>query len=116
MPYSLDLRQKVISYVENGGRVTEATKVFGIGRSTIYRWLNRKELAATKVARRQRKFDWKALEKDVQENPDTKLVDRAKKFAVDPSGIFSAMKKMKITRKKKELRYRERNPKERINY
>ena len=38
MPYSLDLRQKVINYVENGGRVTEATKVFGIGRSTIYRW------------------------------------------------------------------------------
>ena len=66
------------------------------------------------MCRRQRKLDGKALEKDLQENPDTKLRDRAQKFAVDPSAIFYAMKRMKITRKKKGLRYRERNPKERI--
>jgi transposase len=49
MAYSLDLRQKVIDYIENGGRVTKAPQVFGIRRASIYRWLERKELVATKV-------------------------------------------------------------------
>ena len=105
-----------MSYIENGGKITEAAKVFGIGRATIYRWLNRQELEATKVERRQRKLDWEALERDVEENPDAKLIDRAKKFGVHPSAICYALKKIKITRKKKELRYRERNRGERMKY
>ena len=34
MPYSLDLREKVINLVENGGKITEAAHIFGIGRAT----------------------------------------------------------------------------------
>lgn len=100
MPYSLDLRQKVVTYLENGGSVTEAAKVFRIGRASIYRWLNRTQLEATQVKRRQRKLDWSALEKDVKENPDARLIDRAKKFGVHPSAICYALKKLKVTRKK----------------
>ena len=37
MPYSLELRQKVINLVENGGTITEAAHTFGIGRASIYR-------------------------------------------------------------------------------
>jgi transposase len=55
---------------------------------------------ATKVKRRKRKLDWKALENDVKENPDARLIDRAKKFGVRPSAISYALKEMKITRKK----------------
>ena len=100
MSYSLDFRQKVISYIENGGKVTKAAKIFEIGRATIYRWLNRQNLEATKVERRKRKLDWKALEKDVQLHPDARLIERAKKFGVHPSAISHALKKMKITRKR----------------
>lgn len=100
MPYSLDLRQKVVTYLENGGSVTEAAKVFRIGRASIYRWLNRTQLEATQVKRRQRKLDWSALEKDVKENPDARLIDRAKKFGVHPSAICYALKKLKVPRKK----------------
>jgi excisionase family DNA binding protein len=103
MPYSLDLRKKVVNYVEKGGSITEAAKVFGIGRTTIYRWLNRKDLKATKVTHRQRKLNWKALERDVKENPDAKLIERAKKFGVRPSAICYALKKIEITRKKKNF-------------
>lgn len=116
MSYSLDLRKKVIDYVENGGSITKAAALFNIGRATIYRWLGREKLEATKVKHRQRKLDWKALSKDVQENPEARLRDRAEKFGVRPSAICYALKKMKITRKKKELRYRERNREERIKY
>ena len=43
MAYGLDFRQKLIVIIENGGRITKVSQVFGI------RWLERKELAATKV-------------------------------------------------------------------
>ena len=69
MPYSLDLRHKVINFVENGGTITETAHTFGIGRASIYRWLSRPKLSATKVKSRQRKLDWKELEKDVKQNP-----------------------------------------------
>ena len=95
MSYSLDLRKKVIDYVENGGSITKAAALFNIGRATIYRWLSREKLEATKVKHRQRKLDWKALSKDVQENPEARLRDRAEKFGVRPSAICYALKKMK---------------------
>ena len=44
------------------------------------------------------------------------MSDRAKKFGVNQPAIFYALKRMKITRKKKQLRYRERNREERIKY
>ena len=48
MPYSLDLRQKVTNFVGNGGRITEAVHIFGIGRASIYRWLSRPKLNVVK--------------------------------------------------------------------
>ena len=80
MPYSLDLRQKVINFVENGGTITKAAHTFGIGRASIYRWLSRRTLEATKVKRRQRKLDWKELEKDVKQNPESIIVRQSQKI------------------------------------
>ena len=57
MPYSLDLRQKVINFVENGGTITKAAHTFRIERASIYRWLSRLKLLATKVKSRRRKLD-----------------------------------------------------------
>ena len=73
MPYSLDLRQKVINFVENGGTITKAAHIFGIGRASIYRWLSCPKLSATKVKSRQRKLDGKELEKDVKQNPESSI-------------------------------------------
>ena len=100
MVYSLDLRIRVINYVENGGSVVKAAKLFRVGRASIYRWLNRETLEATKVKHRNRKLDWSALRKDVAENSEARLIDRAKKFGVRPSAISYALKQMKITRGK----------------
>ena len=74
MSYSLDLRQKVINFVENGGTIAKAAHTFGIGRASIYRWLSRPTLSATQVKSRQRKLDWKELEKDVKQNPESSIV------------------------------------------
>ena len=74
MPYSLELRQKVINFVENGGPITEAAHTLGRGRASIYRWLSRITLLATKVKSRQIKLDWQELEKDVKLNPESRVV------------------------------------------
>ena len=74
MPYSLDFRQKVINFVENGGTITKAAHIFGIERASIYRYLSRPKLSATKVKSRQIKLDWKELKKDVKQNPESILV------------------------------------------
>ena len=57
MPYSLDLIQKIINFVENSGANTKAAHTFGIEIASIYRWLSRPKLSATKVKSRQRKLD-----------------------------------------------------------
>ncbi len=38
MIYSLDLREAVISYINNGGSKIEAMRIFNISRATLYRW------------------------------------------------------------------------------
>ena len=52
MPYSLDLRQKLINFVENGCTITEADHIFGTERASIYKWLSRPKLEVTKVKSR----------------------------------------------------------------
>ena len=59
MPYSLDFRKKVINFVENGSTITKAIHTFGRGRASIYRWLSRPKLSATKVKSSQIKLDRK---------------------------------------------------------
>ena len=54
--------------------ITEAANIFGIGIASIYRWLSRPTLEATKVKICQRKLDWKELEKDVKQNPESRVV------------------------------------------
>lgn len=39
-PYSLDLRNRVIAYIQGGGSKVQACKLFNVGRNTVYRWLS----------------------------------------------------------------------------
>lgn len=100
MAHSLDLRQRTLRFIEDGGSITKASKMFKVSRSTIYRWLDREDLAPTKVEYRKKKVDIKELEKDVEKNPDLSLKERAKKFGVTPASLCYRFKKMKITQKK----------------
>ena len=44
MALSIDLRNRVITAVDNGMRITDAAKIFKVGRKAIYNWLKlRKE-------------------------------------------------------------------------
>src|SRR4028119_350202 len=114
MAYSQDLRQKVVNYVENGGSITEAAAIFKVGRATIYRWLGREDLRPTQVNHRQRKLDWEALKKDVEKNPEARLVERARTFRRQTECHLLCLKKTENYKKK--LRSQERNREERMKY
>lgn len=101
MSYSLDLRKRVVDFLEKGGKISNAVENYQVSRATIYRWVDRKDLKPIKVTRRKRKLDWEAVKKDVEQNPDLKLSDRAKNFGVRTNAVWYAIKEMKITRKKK---------------
>lgn len=100
MTYSLDLRQRVVDYVEQGNSVPEAIAVFQVSKATVYRWRNRSSLAPTVVKTRRRKLDKAALQQHVRDYPEARLIDRARDFAVDPSAISYAFKRWGITVKK----------------
>ncbi len=59
MPYSVDLRSKVVSYVRGGGSKVEAAKIFSISRPVIYSWLRSDDDLSPKRkgVRRFRKID-----------------------------------------------------------
>jgi putative transposase len=103
MAYSLDLRRKVIKFVQDGGSITKASKRFNVGRTTIYRWLSKEDLESTKVESCKRKIKMKELEKDVEINADTKLKEKASNFGVTLAALIYRFKKMKITRKNKSF-------------
>ena len=43
MSYSIDLRKKVIEFVETKGSASEAAELFSISERTIYNWLKKKK-------------------------------------------------------------------------
>ena len=100
MTYSLDLRQRVVAFVNNGGSKAEASRRYSVSRWCVNDWCQRPSLAPKKVKRRSRKLDWEALRKNVQQKPDALLRERAEEFGVHINAIWYALKEMKQTCKK----------------
>ena len=105
MAYSLDLRERVISFLENNDDKKLASALFGVDRSTIYRWIkHKKERGTLQPLKRDyayKKIDYDLLKKHAESHPDQFLFEIAEKFSVTLQAIFYAFKKLKITRKKR---------------
>ena len=104
-PYSLDLREKVIAYVEKHSNKQAASLLFGIGIATIYRWVARKSnlghLKATKRPYAYKKLCDEQLKAYIEANPDHFLREIAEHFHMCPAAIYNACRRLKITRKKR---------------
>jgi putative transposase len=107
MSYSLDLRKKVIEYVETKNSASEAAQLFSISERTIYNWLKKKKTNGSiedkPPFRPWRKLNPEALSKSVEEHPDWTLNEFAHHFNSIPSTICEAFKRLKITRKKRPV-------------
>jgi transposase len=101
--YSVDLRERVVSYVDGGGSRTQAAQLFRVGRTTLYRWLNSSDLRPQPAKERRRKLDKAALASHVRDYPDALLRERAVHFGVHINAIWVALKKLKITKKNDEI-------------
>lgn len=100
MSYSEDLRQRVRKYVAEGGSPTEASRLFGVGRTTIWRWLNNPEPARKPGRTGPDKLDEQKLREDIRRYPDKLLRERAAEFDMSINGIWAAMKRMGYQKKR----------------
>lgn len=104
MSYSLDMRERAVSYVRNGGEATEASRLYKVARSTLYRWLGATSLEPKPAKTRRRKIDKEALRAHVRDCPDALLRERAEYFGVHVNAIWMALRKMKIVKKNDAVR------------
>ena len=104
MAYSTDLRKCVLDFINKGGSKAEAERTFGISRRTIYNWLETEDpFTSDKPGPKgPRHIDYDALGQHVSDFPDATLAERAKHFGVSINGIFYALTKLNITRKKRQ--------------
>jgi transposase len=107
MAYSIDFRKKAIEFMDKGHTPEELYEAFGIYPSRISEWRRlQKEtgsLAPQYRETRKRKIDIKKLEQALERKPDMTLPELAKQFNCTKQAIHTALKKMKITRKKRHL-------------
>lgn len=100
MRCSGDLRRRVIAYVGAGGRKAEAAARFGVGEASVYRWMRRGETAQKPGPKAAHKVDIERLRDLVDKRPEAMLKELAEDLKVDPSTVWRAMRRLKISRKK----------------
>ena len=101
MTYPTKFRKQAF-YVKEKEDLTieETAERFGVGVASIARWKKKPEPEKTRN-KAATKIDMDALAKDLEENPDSFLHERAEKFSVSKSGMWSAVKRLGFTYKKK---------------
>jgi transposase len=104
MLYSVDFRKKVMEHLETS-TIHETAKRFKVAASAISSWKKLlKETGSLKpipVSRKPRKIDYVKLREYVEKYPDKYLREIAEVFKVSLRGIDYALKKMKISLKKR---------------
>ena len=107
MSYSLDFRKKALEAVRKGHTKREVNEMYGLSNNTLKSWEElEKETGSLKkrpLNRKSRKIDLDALRKYCEGNPFATHLEAAAYFVCSESGIRSAKKKLKITRKKRQL-------------
>lgn len=108
MTYSIDLRERVVNFVDSGGSKAEASRRFEVSLWCVNDWCNREDLAPKVHGQRNRKIDKEALRRHVAQYPDALLRERAELFGVHVNAVWSMMRKLKLTHKKSDALHRER--------
>ena len=101
--YALDLRERVVKFLQAGGSKTEAARRFEVGRRTVYRYL-----AAAKAGTLAPKTSWgqwrtlapQKLQAHVKKHPDATLQELATGFNVSPNAVWVRLGKLDCPLKK----------------
>ena len=101
--YTLDLRERVVKFLQAGGSKVEAGRRFSLGRSTVYRYLaavKSNTLAPKKSWGSWRKLDPAKLHAHVKKHPDATLAELQKVFAVSHHAVWTRLNQLGFTLKK----------------
>jgi transposase len=102
----MDLRERAVGYVSDGGDFDEACQIFRIGLSTLQRWIKQKQntgdLSPKPLGSRPWKLDHAAIVKHVESTEDSTLHEIAEHFKTGKSAIEYVLNKHGVTRKKND--------------
>lgn len=105
MAYDKKYRQRAVGYRKEGHTIEETSKTFKVSATTLKRWIKKFDetgkIEDSPPRRSFRKVDLAKLEKYVEDKPDAYLSEIAKVFGCSDEAIRLALKKLKITRKKR---------------
>lgn len=106
-PYSQDLREKVIAFLENGNNKTKTAIVFKLHRKTVANWYCRYKKEGNYLPRKRLGAKPQIIKDDflnyVNNNPNSTSEDIGKAFSICASGARYWLKKFSYSYKKKPL-------------
>jgi len=98
-------REAVIAFIEKGNTHKLAAEVFGIATRTVTEYMRRVRehghLKDAPLNRTFRKIDPERLKEFFDERPDATLREASDTFGVSITGVFRALRRLKITLKKR---------------
>ncbi len=109
MAYPSIMRERVLRFIEGGGSKIAASRLFGVGRATVFLWV--KEGAS--VCRKKpgpkgaSKLDRSKLVQLVEASPDMMLKELALELGVSIGAVFHSLKVLGYSRKKNGALQRE---------
>lgn len=105
MSHPKAIREQVLNYISNGGKIVDALKIFNVSRSSYQRWFISKEKTGSVDCKPRivepYKINNEALKQYIIEQPDAYLTEIASHFNVTQGCISAALERLKISRKKK---------------
>lgn len=100
MTYSLDFRKQALRLLnEEGMSYRKVASLFNVSTRTLQNWQQNIDIKPTKDLK-PKKIDDEALLKDVESYPYDYLYERARRFNCTDMGIYKALKRLGVTRKK----------------
>lgn len=106
MSKSVDLREAAVKYKLKGHSLRKTAKVFGVSKSAVDKWVKKYEetgdLSNKPLNRPFKKIDPEKLKEHIKEHSDDTQKEIAKKFGCCTQSVSKAMKRLGITRKKRQ--------------
>jgi transposase len=104
-PYSLDLRERVIKFIESGNSQQSAVELYQLNPSTINRWWLRYKTEGHYTARarlgKKPRVNMEELKLFIASTPNFKTSDMGNHFGMSASGAFYWLKQLGFSYKKK---------------
>lgn len=112
MSHSEEIREQVLNHFSNGSSIKDIIEIYNISRSSFQRW-RKSKLETGSVSIKPRvvepyKLNNTDLISYITKNPDAYIQEIAEEFQVTNGCISIALKRLKISRKKKPFVLRKR--------